>query len=216
MRVTKNLELDDIKIIKLLNIEKECSDVSSYLKEINCIKKIKQSQLDLIVGEECIDSKKFINLGSLNILEQNIASCFDRYRIIEQTLKYYGFKVRHFFLINITSNFLELFNSQTPTHSVTDVFTSKGWLGVDSNDPFITISEGGTRYSYKQGIASGLTKKYSDNILYDFPTFHIVGGYSRNGKFLKPYLPFVPEINFSDFVYNLNTMKFVFPKEIYN
>ena len=150
IRVTKNLELDDIKIIKLLNVEKECSNVDSYLKEINCIKKIQQSQLDLIVGKECRDPNKFINLGSLSVLEQNTACCFDRSRIIEQTLQYYGFKVRHVFLINISSNFLEIFKPKTPSHAVTDVFTSKGWLGVDSNEQFITISEDGTPYPYSK------------------------------------------------------------------
>ena len=214
MSVSKSISKDDKYITKLLNVDKECLKLNSYEQEIKCIKTIQESQLNLIKGTAC--RGKYINLGSKEVINQNTACCFDRSRITEQALQIYGFKVRHVFLIKITSNFLELFKPKTPSHAVTDVFTSKGWLGVDSNESFITISEDGTPYPYRQGIEFGLTKKYSDVDFYDFPTFHIVGIYSRNGKFFKPYLPFFPEINFGDFVYNLHTMKFVFPKEIDN
>ena len=35
----------------------------------------------------------------------------------------------------------------------------------------------------------------------------IIGMYSRNGKFFKPYIPFLPEIEFVDFFKNVSSIK---------
>ena len=63
----------------------KCLNLSSYENEINCIKSIQQSQLKLIEGTTC--RKGYINLGSKEVINSNTACCYDRSRIIEQTLK---------------------------------------------------------------------------------------------------------------------------------
>ena len=48
IRVTKTITQDDQEIKKLLNIDKECSNLNTYEKEIICIKSIQEAQLNLI------------------------------------------------------------------------------------------------------------------------------------------------------------------------
>ena len=33
-------------------------------------------------------------------------------------------------------------------------------------------------------------------------TYNVIGLYSRKGNYYKPYFPFLPELNFKDFLFN--------------
>ena len=214
IRVSKSLKKDDLDIVKLLNIENECTNVNSYKKEIKCIKSVQKAQLNLIKGTTC--RGKYINMGSKEVITSNTACCYDRARITEQALQNYGFKVRHIHL-NQTQKigFLNLFVPGTPSHASTEVLTSKGWLGVDSNEPFLLLDINNLPYSFKEGITNGLINNLSKKpSFYNKPLTYIIGLYSRNGTFLEPYLPFVPEINIIDFFGNLLEIAIVNPKVI--
>jgi len=210
IRVTKATTNDDHEITKLLNIDKECSNPNTYQKEIICIKSIQQSQLNLIEDTNC--RGKFINLGSLEVINKNSACCFDRSRITEQALQIYGFKVRHVHL-NLTDKrgFFNLLVSGSDSHAVTEVLTSKGWLGVDSNEPFILQDKDNFPNTYKQAIHNGVINMHTDNHFYKKPLTYVIGLYSRNGTFFQPYLPFVPEINIKDFFGNFFNITIINP-----
>ena len=53
----------------------------------------------------------------------------------------------------------------------------------------------------KNGLVNNLT---STTGVYDTPLIYIIGLYSRNGTFFEPYIPYVPEINFYDFIRNIH------------
>ena len=212
IRVSKSLNKDDNEIINLLKVDTDCSNLISYDDEINCITSIQESQLSLIKGVKC--RGKYINLGSKKVIQENTACCFDRSRITEQALQYYGFKVRHVFLNQTSSltNYMSLLIPGSPSHAVTEVFTSKGWMGVDSNEPFILIDNTNQPYTYSEAISNGLIKELTNNEFYQRPIINIIGMYSRNGTFFKPYLPNIPEVNIFDFLSNINKLVISFPK----
>lgn len=206
INVSKSLSKEDIEIIKLLEVDNQCTNIESYVKEIECIKVIQKSQFNLLKNKDC--RGKFINLGSKEVLKENTACCFDRSRIIEQSLQYYGFKVRHVFLIN--SSNLGLFTiilKKSNSHAATEVLTSKGWLGVDSMEDFVLINKNKLPNTYPEAISNGLLKNLTDNPFYRNPIIYIVELYSRNGTFFEPYIPYLPEINIINFFKNIPNIK---------
>ncbi len=213
--VSKSVSKDDKEITKLLKVDKDCSKINSYEKEIKCIKSVQESQLNLIKGTDC--RGKYINLGSKEVINSNTACCYDRSRIIEQALQIYGFKVRHVHL-NETSKrgYLNLLIPKTSSHAVSEVLTSKGWLGVDSNEPFLLLDKNNYPNNYAKAISNGLINSYSEWSFYKKPMTYVIGLYSRNGTFFKPYLPYIPELNFNDFLVNLSKLKIINQRNIIN
>lgn len=208
IRVSKSISKEDKEITKLLKVDKYCSKINSYEEEIKCIKSVQESQLNLIKGKDC--RGKYINLGSKEVINSNTACCYDRSRITEQTLQIYGFKVRHVHL-NETSKrgYLNLLIPKTSSHAVSEVLTSKGWLGVDSNEPFLLLDKKNNPNNYAKAISNGLINYYSELSFYKKPMTYTIGLYSRNGTFFEPYLPYIPELNFTDFIGNLFNLKII-------
>ena len=213
--VSKSISEDDKYITKLLDVDKECLNINSYDQEIKCIKTIQESQLNIITGKDC--RGKYINLGSKEVIKLNTACCFDRSRITEQALQIYGFKVRHVHLNEISKwGYFNLLIPNTSSHAVSEVLTSKGWLGVDSNEPFVLLDENNYPNTYAKGIANGLINSYSKFPLYKKPITYVIGLYSRNGTFFEPYLPLIPELNYNDFLRNLFNIKIIKPRKNIN
>ncbi len=214
IRVTKAITQDDYEIAKLLNIDKNCSDLNTYEKEITCVKSIQEAQLNLIEDRKC--RGKFINLGSLEVINKNTACCFDRARITQQALQIYKFKVRHVFLAHTGNRgYFNLLAPGSPSHAVTEVLTFRGWLGVDSNEPFILLDQDNLPNTYEQAIHNGLIDSLSNSnfadSFYKKPLVYVIGLYSRNGTFFEPYLPYIPEINFNDFFGNFFNITIINP-----
>ena len=207
IRVSKSISKNDKKLINLLDVKKECESKENFSKEILCIKKIQNAQFSMVKGTNC--RGKFVEAGSIGFLKAGTGCCWDRSRLIEKTLDYYGYQVRHVHL-NHTENkgFFNILFPNTPSHAVSEVLTSKGWLGVDSNEKFVLIKDN-IPYTYAEGIKIGLAKKLSKIDFYDKPMTYIIGLYTRNGTYFKPYLPFFPEINYEDFFRNLNQTKII-------
>lgn len=130
--------------------------------------------------------------------------CFDRSRSIEKGLAFLGFRTRHVFLLTVHGGALAaLVSRQIPSHAVTEVLTSRGWLVVDSNSPWISLSRSG------QPIAMADVALRARNIglmpsQYRNPYWHIAGLYSRHGQFFPPYtILSMPEVKWSDFIFGL-------------
>lgn len=210
IRVTKFISKEDKEVTNLLKIDNECSIINSYQQEIKCIKSVQNSQLSLIKGTTC--RGKFINLGSKDVIDLNTACCFDRSRITEQALQIYGFKVRHVHLNDASKGFFNILIPGSPSHAASEVLTSKGWLGVDSNEPFVLLDKNNYPNTFVKAIENGLIDSYSDWYLYKKPLTYVIGLYSRNGTFFEPYLPYIPELNFNDFLGNLYKFKIIKPK----
>ena len=89
--------------------------------------------------------------------------------------------------------------------------TSRGWLGVDSNEVFVLLDKDNSPNTYEQAINNGVIDIYSEEPFYKKPFIYIIGLYSRNGTFFEPYLPYIPEINFNDFFGNIFNIKIINP-----
>ena len=136
INVFKKISKQDLEAITALKVGYSCSNINSYQDELNCIKNIQLSQFSLVKNIKC--RGYFIEVGSTEFLSANTGCCFDRARLMEQALRYYGFKVRHVHLHKVDDlGFFNLLVPRTNSHATNEVYTSKGWIGVDSNEPFL-------------------------------------------------------------------------------
>ena len=209
INVSKKISKQDLEAITALKVGYSCSNINSYQDELNCIKNIQLSQFSLVKNIKC--RGYFIEVGSTEFLSANTGCCFDRARLMEQALRYYGFKVRHVHLHKVDDlGFFNLLVPRTNSHATNEVYTSKGWIGVDSNEPFILMDEKDNPLTYYNAIEKGIIKKFSKEDFYEVPLIYIIGLYSRHGTFFKPYLPGFPEINFYDLFHNFNKIKIIY------
>lgn len=205
--IDKKITQADIEAISFIIpphnfIQKEIH--ASYQNQIDFILTIQSEVLDFVEP-----SSTGIALGNerepKDLVEEQYGQCFDRTRLIEKVLIYYGFKTRHLSIYsNENMSFLKtLLSPQSPSHATTEVKTSKGWLIVDSNTKWISLNENTDPLSFKNlnineliyPIDSTLTSIYSTN------SYGIYGLYSRHGMFYPPFNK-IPDFNFRELFYN--------------
>jgi len=97
------------------------------------------------------------------------------------------------------------------SHASTEVLTSRGWLGVDSNEPFILLDKDNFPNTYEESINNGVFNIHTENPFYKQPLIYVIGLYSMHGTFFEPYLPYIPEINFNDFFGNFINITIINP-----
>ena len=202
LSVDISITAEDEQAIIRLGVEKECENTDRiYVNEVGCLNSI-QIAVQSIGEKSCAVAKDIIEPPEF--LRRGYGCCFDRARLIEKAARYYGYATRHVFLIQTTkagflSNFLPLGQG---SHATSEVLTSKGWLGIDSNEPFILMAKDGSPYTYRDAI---------DN-LNEFPTMApqsfysksidvIYGLYSRHGNFHGRNFP-GPEYVFDEVLWN--------------
>jgi len=119
---------------------------------------------------------------------------------LRKAFTYMGFKTRHVFLLYRKDLSLResLFRRGHPSHAVTEVKTSRGWLYVDSNQPWIVLARNGEPHG-----AGGIWKHFDE---FDGapeyvrgPWWAVCGLYSRKGAFYAPFFP-LPQLNWVDFI----------------
>ena len=116
-----------------------------------------------------------------------------------------GFRVRHIYMLypEHPVNGMPLpywqafFVRGTQSHAVTEVKNQRGWLLVDSNSAWVSVTRDGTPVD-----ADSLQKSAQqfDHIPFYFnrPYLAIRGLYSRRGQLYRPYIPY-PQLNWVDF-----------------
>lgn len=135
--------------------------------------------------------------------------CYDRSRVIEKILRYYGFRTRHvaLYALDGRSWLRTLITPAVHSHAVSEVLTAKGWLVVGSNTPWISVDKFGSPVSIKR-ICNDVGKheiSFSypmNNPIYLHPFLYVYGLYSRHGRFYPPY-NFVPDVNYWELAQNL-------------
>ncbi len=125
--------------------------------------------------------------------------CYDRSRTFDKIFSHLGFETRHVYLLyKDNRSFLHaLFRYRQPSHAVTEVRTSRGWLFVDSNTPWIAVTRKGEPVN-----ADDVWQRFGEfeqaPEYLSHPWWAIRGLYSRKGQFYAPYIPF-PQFNWPDF-----------------
>jgi transglutaminase-like putative cysteine protease len=134
-----------------------------------------------------------------DVLRAGYGLCYDRSRAMEMVLRAAGYRTRHasLYVLDRSSLFHTLTRRQVPSHAITEVKTSRGWLLVDSNDDWIALTKDGRPVSATNVVktpSSAWRDPAQRNPFYDHSLAVIYGLYSRHGKFYAPYIP-VPDLN---------------------
>lgn len=117
--------------------------------------------------------------------------CSDRSRSLDQLFSYLRFETRHVFLLFKEGHpfFNAIFRKRQGTHAVTEVKTSREWMYVDSNTPWIAITRSGVVVN-----ANDVWKRFDE--LNNSPPYlnqhwlAIRGVYRRGGRKNSPHIPF--------------------------
>ena len=147
------------------------------------------------------------------LYEARYGLCYDRSRAIEKGLAIFGFETRHVAVYSTKetgSAVRSLLTPQIPSHAVTEVNTSRGWLLVDSNRRWISLD-----FSHRPWSAADLHEAANSQSplpewseenrvamdgIFASPFAYVHGLYSRHGQFYPPYTP-VPDVNWRDLLF---------------
>lgn len=180
-----------------------------YDQEIAFIRAIQSAVLRIAPLNEGLPLDAPRELRDLALARRGL--CYDRSRAIEIILRYAHFNVRHIALYSTTgtrSALRSLITSGVPSHAVSEVQTARGWLVVDSNDPWLSLDVNGAPVAMQtiQAAAAGAQhpqwKTPPPNAIYTQSFTFVYGLYSRHGRFYPPY-DFIPDVNYSELAENI-------------
>jgi hypothetical protein len=146
-----------------------------------------------------------------DVFERRRGLCYDRSRVIEKILRYSGFRTRHIAMYAIpprSSALRALLTRGTASHAISEVWTKRGWLVVDSNNAWLSLDKSDQPVSMDtiRAAAVGGPKPAwriaPPNSIYLHPFTFVYGLYSRNGHFYAPY-DFVPDVSYGELIDNI-------------
>ena len=196
--VSKQLTKDDVYAIEKLTVSSQCLKTTSFENEINCIRAVQAAIKTLVPNMKCAEKRTTIE--PLEFVNRGYGCCFDRARFTEKALAYYGFNTRHVAIYDRSQyGWFGLLVPGISSHATTEVLTKKGWMGVDSNEPFILLTNNDEVLTYKNFKPSinDLTSNVEPKEFYEKDVFVIYGLFSRHGMFHGLNLP-SPEFNFRE------------------
>jgi hypothetical protein len=200
--VSKSPGGEDLQAIASLHADAACRDRSGFAAELRCIRHVQAAVLAIGRGGRC--ARKGTRIEPMDFIRRGYGCCFDRARFIEKALTHYGYAVRRVALYSRRYGFAGLLTQWIDSHAGTEVRTARGWLAVDSVQPFVLITRDGRplRYADYGDPSAGRPVQRpgpGHDFNFDRPYFVIYGLYSRHGRFHGPDLP-APEIHYPDFL----------------
>lgn len=151
-----------------------------------------------------------------NFYESHAAYCGDRSRYMDKALQHLGFKTRFVTIMRdnpdqtMLQTLLKRGGDDVRSHALVEVLTDKGWLVVDSRRQWISLAQDGQPVSLHDIQKNSLAHYTWDSqsasqepwflLAENFYIFY--GLYSRHGLFYPPYIPYVPDINWPEFIQN--------------
>lgn len=203
LSVDNNITDDDVLAINSLEISPSCAkkENRTFENEIKCLKSI-QLAIQSIGTRRCASSTDTIEPS--DFLKRGYGCCFDRARFIEKSARYYGFETRHVFLIHPYRN-ISMTNALPLgqlSHATSEILTKKGWLGIDSNEPFLLVDSAGNPNTYSSALENiERFPNMAPRGFYSKQTDVIYGLYSRHGNFHGANIP-GPEYVLRELLYN--------------
>ena len=206
-QVSTEISDNDLIAINKIQNKLDCDDLSNFRGELACIDSVQKAILFISPNNECPTEDccplKGELIEPLNFINRGWGCCFDRSRFNEKLLKYLVFQTRHVFIISKKySSLLNFVPLNQSSHAASEVKTSLGWMGLDSNTSTKLFDRQNRVFTYKQAIKNEemlkiLEPKY---IFLDKPDV-IYGLYSRHGHSYTPKIP-GPEFNINELKYN--------------
>lgn len=203
--VSKDITDADRQAIATLRADAECTKTREFAAQLRCARFIQRAVQTAVPDMTCANNGERIE--PLPFLKRGYGCCYDRARFMSKALEHYGLRTRHVFLID-TSRYgrAAYLVPNVLSHAATEVLTARGWMGVDSNKPWILITRNGQPVTYGQVRnldPKTLAQPIPKELPYSAPLATVYGLYSRHGRFHGPNLP-APEINYPEFIrYNL-------------
>lgn len=203
---TKPTSLDVVTASALLRQSSIPGNIPDYHQQVTVIAAIQRA----VLAAAPPGQKRGIPLRQTrelsDVLRLHYGLCFDRSRAIETVLRVAGFKARHvaiYSLIRSHSVMGALTKRGIISHAVTEVKTTRGWMVVDSNRPWLGLTKTGEPISMEQlgqmdrnVLAAEPYKIFNDKFTW------IYGLYSRHGQFYPPYDP-VPDVSWPELADNI-------------
>jgi len=194
--VPVSLTASDIKSFKSMGFGEPIQNLT-FEQEISLIRRAQEVSFKLApLGKPIPD---FQPREISDLLEYGSGLCYDRSRSLDKFYSYLGFESRHVFILfkEGRSFFSAIFRKYQGSHAVTEVKTSRGWMYVDSNTPWIAITRSGEVVN-----ADDVWKRFDefDNPppYLNQPWWAIRGLYTRGGRKYPPFISF-PEISWPTF-----------------
>ncbi len=206
--VDNSLTIKDVSAIETLNVSDICSRQNGlkFYEEIECLVSI-QKAVQRIGTDNCAKKNDIIEPDEF--LKRGYGCCFDRARFIEKAARYFGFETRRVFLIQpkYGVSFTNTLPLGQASHAASEILTIKGWIGIDSNEPFVLIDKHNNPQTYRLALDSidefpmitPRTFFVENSVVKDFDV--IYGLYSRHGNFHGKNLP-GPEFVLSELLWN--------------
>ena len=196
--VPTEVTAEDVRVFTELGLTKPATQ-PSFAQEIALIRQVQGIVFKKAPLGEGIPEYEAREPADLMRFGQGL--CFDRSRTFDKAFGYLGFESRHVYLLyREDKSFIKaLLHYGQSSHAVTEVKTSKGWMFVDSNTPWIALNR-----SNEPVNADDVWRRYAEfdrAPSYLKPAWWAIRGmYSRKGQFYEPFLPFpFPELNWRDF-----------------
>jgi hypothetical protein len=197
------LTASDVAVFRTVFRYEQHKQSLKFDEQIRLIKAIQSSVLDVAPMGKPIP--EFQSREPEDLVKNQSGLCYDRSRTLDKLYAWMGFEARHVYILylkhpvtgEVLSPLRALFTYGTETHAVTEVKTHKGWMLVDSNSTWVSLTRNGT--PKHAGDIYGRAADFDD--LPDYfnkPYIAIRGMYSRRGQFYRPYIPY-PELNWADF-----------------
>jgi hypothetical protein len=189
-------------------VDPKLIDQSSFDAEVRTIREIQGKVIRTIVFEP--RDRYGESHEPKHVLSLRLGQCFDRARAIEKFLRIVGFETRHVSIYDTEgrSSLNLLYKSHLPSHALTEVRTSRGWMAVGTGFEWVGLLKNSQPVSVKDMAKGNLPDGFvpRDEFGEMLPgRFHVIYGlYSRHGKFFPPYI-FFPDINFRELLYNLTS-----------
>lgn len=193
---------DDTVFQYVLNLKKPYVKLT-YAEEIALILFVQAQVIDRVPYGTPIP--EYENREPKDLFKNLTGECYDRSRTFDKVFSWLGFEVRHVYILYPEAPdsgerlpfWRAFFTRGTMSHAVTEVKTSRGWVTVDSNSKWLSVTTDGSpiqvdRIYENAGLFSEIPNYFNQ------PYWAIRGMYSRRGQFYRPYIPY-PQLNWFDF-----------------
>jgi hypothetical protein len=196
--VPTELTEEDKFTFKAIGLIESSSPPVRYIDQIEIIKIIQTKHFKMVPNYIGIEEYSKREPADLIKLERGL--CFDRSRFFDKAFKYVGFETRHVFLLypDGKSFISAITTSKQLSHAITEVKTSRGWMVVDSNSPWIGINDDLEPFTSKK-LNKDKSLHPKRPPIFEKEFYSIRGLYSRKGQFYGPKI-FFPDINWHDFI----------------
>ena len=196
--VSTEVTAEDIEVFKLIGLRRP-EGAMTFAQQVALIRKVQADVFKRAPLGDGIPDYEPREPSDLMRFGQGL--CYDRSRTFDKAFGYLGLESRHVYLLykEDKSFFRAIFHYGQSSHAVTEVKTSKGWMYVDSNTPWIALTRGGEPVDADDVWRHHAEFDNAPNYLK--PAWWAIRGmYSRKGQLYEPFLPFpFPELNWRDF-----------------